>query len=327
MDGELKMAHFVVLTYSSLTLEQWIFVLGIPLIWAPESPWWLVRQGRSEDAAAALRRLTSSTSQVDIQAMLALIETTTLHEAEVEKSTSYIECFRGTNKVRTEAAVVSQIFQGITGISFISYAVYFFEIAGLNVAESFGMGVGNTGLAFVATCSSWVLMAYFGRRTIFTFGVACMAFALMLIGILDVIPGYDSKPGLAWAQAGVMDLLTYVFQSCVGPLSFVIFAEVGATRLRAQTIALSAALSNVFQLIIAVGQPYMINPAYANMRGKLGFFYSGISIIATIWCYFRLPETKGRTQHELDIMFERKVPLRHFKGYQVEEEALELSGV
>lgn len=44
-----------------------------------------------------------------------------------------------------------------------------------------------------------------------------------------------------------------------------------------------------------------------------------ISLLTCFWCYFRLPECKGRTFEELDIMFERKVPARQFKNYVIDE--------
>lgn len=36
-----------------------------------------------------------------------------------------------------------------------------------------------------------------------------------------------------------------------------------------------------------------------------------------VWTYFYVPETKGRTYEELDIMFERKVPTREFTDYSI----------
>ncbi|RFU35561.1 hypothetical protein B7463_g783, partial [Scytalidium lignicola] len=292
----------------------WIPMLAIGLYLAPESPWWLVRQGRVDEAAASLRRLASP--KVDIEATLAMIEATTLHEAEVEKSTSYFECFRGSNLIRTEVALMVQVWQVITGISLIGYAVYFFELAGLPVSVSFDMGVGNTAIGFVATCSSWFFMSYFGRRTIFMYGVGMMAVTLILIGILDCAPNYDSRPGFAWAQAAMLDVLTYVFQGTVGPVNFVIFAEIGASRLRSQTVALATSTGSIFQIVMTIAVPYMLNASDANWRGKTGFFFGGLAAIATIWCYFRLPETKGRTFEELDLMFEAKIPLRKFKDYK-----------
>jgi SP family general alpha glucoside:H+ symporter-like MFS transporter len=37
------------------------------------------------------------------------------------------------------------------------------------------------------------------------------------------------------------------------------------------------------------------------------------------WTYFRLPEPKGRTYGEIDILFERRVPARKFRETEVDE--------
>jgi len=62
----------------------------------------------------------------------------------------------------------------------------------------------------------------------------------------------------------------------------------------------------------------MINPDQGNLRGKIGFFFGGLSLIGFCWAYFRVPETKGRTYEELDIMFSRGLKTKQFKHYQVE---------
>jgi len=212
-----------------------------------------------------------------------------------------------------------QVWQVITGISLIGYATYFFELAGLPVSASFDMGVGNTAIGFVATCCSWVFMSYFGRRTIFMCGVGMMSVALVIIGGLDCAPNYSARPGLAWAQAALLDILTFLFQGTVGPVNFVIFAEIGATRLRSQTVALATSSGSIFQIVMTIAIPYMLNASAANWRGKTGFFFGGISAIAVVWCYWRLPETKGRTFEELDYMFEARVPPRKFNHYKISE--------
>lgn len=53
------------------------------------------------------------------------------------------------------------------------------------------------------------------------------------------------------------------------------------------------------------------------MRDKLGFFFGGLSMIYFVWAWFRIPETFGRTYEELDLMFEKKLKTREFKGYKV----------
>lgn len=46
--------------------------------------------------------------------------------------------------------------------------------------------------------------------------------------------------------------------------------------------------------------------------GRSGFVWFGSALICTVWAYFRLPEPKGRTFAELDVLFERKVSARQF---------------
>ncbi|KAG0649561.1 Maltose transport MAL31 [Hyphodiscus hymeniophilus] len=294
----------------------WIPIFAVGVFFVPESPYWLLRQGRLDDARKSLRRLTVESPKINIDDTLALMEETTLHEMEVEKSTSILECFRGTNLLRTEIAAGAQIVQIITGIQFIGYATVFFEDSGLNVADSFDMGVGNTGIGFIATCLAWPAMSYMGRRTIFTWGVVGMGVCLLIIGILDVIPNYDEKPGLGWAQGALLDIVTFLYQFTIGPLTFVIFGEVGATRLRSQTVTVTTSAGFLLGIVLTVGTPYMLNETAGNWRGKSGFFWGGLCALSVIWCYFRIPETKGRTYNELDYMFENKVPIRDFKNYK-----------
>ena len=40
-------------------------------------------------------------------------------------------------------------------------------------------------------------------------------------------------------------------------------------------------------------------------------------MLCFVWAYFRLPECKGRTYEELDLLFAKEVPARKFKGYLV----------
>jgi SP family general alpha glucoside:H+ symporter-like MFS transporter len=294
----------------------WIPLFAVGVFFVPESPYWLLRQGRLDDARTSLRRLAADSPKINIDETLALMQETTLHEMEVEKSTSILECFRGSNLLRTEIATGAQIVQIITGIQFIGYATVFFEDSGLNVADAFDMGVGNTGIGFVATCLAWPAMSYMGRRTIFTWGVVWMGICLFIIGILDVLPNYENRPGLGWAQGALLDIVTFLYQFTIGPLTFVIFGEVGATRLRSQTVTVTTSSGFLLGIVLTVGTPYMLNETAGNWRGKSGFFWGGLCALSAVWCYFRIPETKGRTYNELDFMFENKVPIKDFKNYK-----------
>ncbi|KAH8893916.1 general substrate transporter [Thozetella sp. PMI_491] len=299
---------------------QWIWPVAIlaALPFAPESPYWLVRKGRREEARKSLLKLTSAKNRPDIDQVLLGIEQTDLLEQEMEDTTTYMDCFRGKNLLRTEISIMVYLIQVIGGNPLIGYANYFFEQAGLPTTEAFNMGVGNTAMGFVGTIVSWPLMAYFkfGRRTIYSGGMIFMTLLLFIIGFLS-IP--TNNMAAVWGMASLMNVWTFTYQMTVGPICFVIISEISATRLRNKTIAIATAVQALFSIVFTVAIPYMLNSDEANWGGKAGFLFGGISFACLIWCYFRLPESANRTYEELDLMFQRGVPLREFKTYVVLE--------
>lgn len=50
-----------------------------------------------------------------------------------------------------------------------------------------------------------------------------------------------------------------------------------------------------------------------------GFFWAGACFLLCVWTYFRLPEPKGRTYGELDVLFEHKVSARKFHKTKVDQ--------
>lgn len=165
-------------------------------------------------------------------------------------------------------------------------------------------------------------MAYFklGRRTIYTSGILVMTAILFIIGFLS-IPVNNN--GAIWAMASMMDIWTFVYQMTVGPICFVIISEISATRLRTKTIAIGTAVQAAASIIFTVAIPYMLNSDEGNWGGKAGFLFGGISFLCMVWCYFRLPESRGRTYEELDILFQRRIPARQFKTHDLVQESAE----
>ncbi|KAG6000081.1 hypothetical protein E4U43_001714 [Claviceps pusilla] len=307
---------------------QWVWpvVLLAGLQFAPESPYWLVRRGRTEDARKALLQLTSSRLRPDIDKILVGIEQTDLLEREYATETTYWDCFKGASLVRTEISVMVYLIQVIGGNPLIGYANYFFEQAGLSSSDAFGMGVGNTALGFLGTILSWPLMNYFklGRRTIYLSGMVVMTTLLFIIGFLS-IPKHNK--GAIWAMASLMDFWTFIYQMSVGPICFVVISEISATRLRERTIAIATAVQAGASIAFTVAMPYMLNSNEADWGGKAGFLFGAISIMCLIWCYFRLPESRNRTYEELDILFQRRIPARRFDKYDLLAEADHARGV
>jgi SP family general alpha glucoside:H+ symporter-like MFS transporter len=52
---------------------------------------------------------------------------------------------------------------------------------------------------------------------------------------------------------------------------------------------------------------------HSAVGGRCGYVWGATGFICYVAAYFGLPEMKGRSYRELDIMFKRRVPARKFK--------------
>ena len=81
---------------------------------------------------------------------------------------------------------------------------------------------------------------------------------------------------------------------------------------------LSRNLYNVGGIVVNVITNYQLTPSAWNWGAYSGFFWAGTCFLCVVWIYFRLPEPKGRTYGELDILFENKVSARKFATTNVD---------
>lgn len=123
----------------------------IPLAYfAPESPWWLVRRGRLEEAREVVKRLTSPENiNFDIEKNVALMVVTTEFERTVNAETSYRACFQGTNLRRTMIVIGIYCIQTLNGNPLRGYSTYFLEQAGLPTVQAFNMTIAGFAVAIV----------------------------------------------------------------------------------------------------------------------------------------------------------------------------------
>ncbi|WQF77442.1 Putative major facilitator, sugar transporter, major facilitator superfamily [Colletotrichum destructivum] len=303
---------------------QWSWpVLLIPLlVFAPESPWHLVRNGQLDKAEKALSRLQRrKVNNMDAKVRLKEIIETDRMEQRHQTGTSYWDCFRGVERRRTEIACLAFAGQVLSGSSFAYNSVYFFQQAGLKPQDNYDLNVGGTALALIGTVVNWVaFMPYFGRRRIYLWGMFSMATILFVIGILDRVgrmPNAATEP-IGWVQASLTLVWTFIFQLSVGQLGWAIPAEVGSTRLRQKTICVARFTYYVMSLLASTIQPYFINPNAWNLKGTTGFVWGSSAFATFVWAFFRLPETKGRTYEELDYLFHNEIPTREFESTEVD---------
>lgn len=301
---------------------QWVWpipiMIGIYL--APESPWWLVRKGKYEEAKNSIKRLLTVNKYLpnkDIlaEAMVSKMKLTITEERLATGSeSSYIDCFKGKDWRRTRLASVTWLIQNITGSSLMGYSTYFYLQAGLSTSMSFTFSIIQYVLGVIGTFGSWFVSQKLGRFDIYFAGLVVNCVVLLIVGGLAC----SSDPNAPWGIGSLLLVFTFVYDISVGPICYCLVAEIPSTKLRTKTIIISRNVYNIAGIITAVITPYMLNPTAWNWGAKTGFFWAGFCIASSIWCWFELPETKGKTFAELDALFAQGCPPRKFKTTEVD---------
>lgn len=304
---------------------QWIWPLPILIgcILAPEAPWWLVRHGRLEEAKKSLLRLTTPSADptFNVDKTVAMMEHTNELEKEMTAGTSYFDCFRGVDFRRTEIVCFTWLVQQLCGSTFMGYSTVFYEQAGLAKSDAFDLSIAQYALGICGTFASWFLMGWIGRRTIYLYGSGVLCLLLLVIGACGA---RQNEKAADWAIGSMLLIFTFTYDFTVGPVCYSLVAELPSTRLKAKTVVLSRNLYNIGGIVVNVITNYQLTPTAWNWRAYSGFFWAGTCFICVVWIYFRVPEPKGRSYGELDILFENKVPARKFKSTSVDIVSLPL---
>ncbi|KAJ8118497.1 hypothetical protein OPT61_g536 [Boeremia exigua] len=301
----------------------WPIPLFLVLYFAPESPWHYIRTGNLEMAEKMLRRLSSPSQQHLVKPKISMMVHTNKLEKSLSEDTSYLQCFKGIDLRRTEIACMAFAAQPFCGSAMGGTPTYFFVQAGLPTSISFKMSIGGLGIASIGTIASWFLMSYCGHRTLYLWGLGGLTTILLAVGSISAADEQSSEGN--YAQAGLMIAWLAVYYLTVGPICYAVISTSSSTRLRSKSVCLSRIAYYIAQIICNVINPYMLNPTAGDWKGKTGFFWGGCAFIFFIWTFFRLPETKGRSFEELDILFARGVKARKFREYEVDAYAEEVA--
>lgn len=300
---------------------QWMWpvplLIGVAL--APESPWWLVRKGRTEDAKKSLLRLTSLNRETDFDAdeTIAMMVHTTALEEKITKGASYLDCFKGTDLRRTEIVCMVWAIQNLSGNSFSNYSTYFLEQAGLDSDKAYNFALGQYAINMAGVFGAWFLMSRFGRRSMYLGGLCGLCTMLFVLGFLGLVPDAHKREA-SLATGSIMLGWALFYQLTVGTVCYSLVSEVSTRRLQIKTIVLGRNLYNIVGIISSVLTPYMLNPSAWDWGNYAGFFWGSSCFLCIVYTYFRVPEPKGRTFAELDLLFEQRISARKFASTEVD---------
>jgi len=295
---------------------QWMFPtpLAILLFIAPESPWWLVRKGRLEEAAKSIVRLGRRSVIKNPDEVVAMMRRT-IELEKSEKEPSLLELWKGTDLYRTLIVCGVYAAQNLTGNLIANQAVYFFRQAGMDSNTAFALGLITSALQTVFVMLSWILTSYLGRRTIYVWGSFINVCFLVALGIAGSV-GKSNASNLAQASLGL--IVSVGFTLGPAPASWVIIGETSAIRLRPLTTGVGRAAYYIVNIPCIFLATYMLNPTGVDLGGKCGYVWAATGFVCFLAAWIWLPEMKGRSYREIDILFKRKVQARKWKRTEVD---------
>lgn len=289
-------------SWNVMTGWRWMFasealpalLLLLLLVAVPESPRFLVKQGRHRRALAVLSRIVG-----DEQAEQELRE---IEDAVARESNSLWQLFQPGLRTALAIGIVLAVLQQITGINVFLYfgPEIFKAIAGSKIDAALlqTAAVGSMNLVFTVI-AIWTVDRL-GRKPLMIIGSAGMGLALTGLGIAAFTGRTE-----AWVLIFILGYIAF-FALAVGPVTWVILSEIYPTRVRGRAMAVATVCLWAANFVVSQTFPMMDeNPwLVSTMHHAFPFWlYALFCAVSVAFVWWLVPETKGRTLEEIEAFW------------------------
>lgn len=289
-------------------IEGWRWMFGVALIPAlilffgmlrlPESPRWLFENGRMDQARAVLGR---SRSEAEVEREIQ--EMQQIKEQETQQSQAgYGELLAPYVRPALVIGIGLAIFQQITGINtVIYYAPTILENVGFSqsgalVANALGVGVVNVGFTILAVR----IIDRVGRRPLLLIGLVGMTISLALLAIVFTVGGESVSVGLGLLATVCLALYIASFAISLGPVFWLMISEIYPLRIRGTAMSAASIANWGSNFVVALSFPVLL---VALGGATLFWVFAVLGVVAWVFIYFRVPETKGRSLEQIEADF------------------------
>lgn len=270
-------------------------VLGLGILFQPESPRWLVKRGRTEEAARVLARVRRA-SRSEVSTELDEIEAANRAEAE-QHSVNLWQLL--TTKLRPAfliglAMVFFQNFMGINTI--IYYAPTLLTDIGFGTSGAILANVGVGAVNLLMTLPAIWLIDRAGRKPLLLVGSIGMLTGMTLLAVVN---GTGMTNGTPLAVATVLGIVVYVGSFAVswGPVQWVMLPELFPLRSRGSAVGVCIIFNWVFNMLVSLVFPVLLDWVGAT---PIFLFFALMAVLAIVFVRRGLIETKGRSLEQIE---------------------------